>query len=177
MNLNSGPKNSPLCQIWAWSSNYLENNSSFFVFSTPKMTWHAGNKRLLWQHLITMVIDKIREMTVKGVKLKSESFFLISPGVLELWRKNLRGAESPPLCMDRVNDSFQILIFQNFFNLLGVTGPKWFDFMSKVPQVPFTKHFYWWLTGATFWCSLQNCMTMTASRGGGIFKVGRCSLW
>ena len=35
-------------------------------------------------------------MTVKGVKLKSESFFLISPGVLELWRKNLRGADSPP---------------------------------------------------------------------------------
>ena len=64
-----------------------------------------------------MVIDKIREMTVKGVKLKSESFFLISPGVLELWRKNLGGGDPPPLCMDRVNDSFQILIFQNFFNL------------------------------------------------------------
>ena len=40
-----------------------------------------------------MVIDKIRKMTVKGVKLKSESFFSISPGVLELWRKNLRGAD------------------------------------------------------------------------------------
>ena len=48
-------------------------------------------KRLLWQHLTTMVTDKIRKMTVKGVKLKSESFFLLSPGVLELWRKNLRG--------------------------------------------------------------------------------------
>ena len=97
MNLNSGPKNSPMCQIWAWSSNYLENNSSFFVFSTQKMTWHTGNKRLLWQHLTTMVIDKIREMSIKGVKLKSESFFSISPGVLELWRKNLRGADSTPL--------------------------------------------------------------------------------
>ena len=48
--------------------------------------------------------DKIRKITVKGVKLKSESFFLISPGVLELWRKNLRGVEStpPPPGMDRV---------------------------------------------------------------------------
>ena len=32
-----------------------------------------------------MVIDKIYKMTVKGVKLKSESFFSISYGVLELW--------------------------------------------------------------------------------------------
>ena len=55
---------------------------------------HTGNKRLLWQHLTTMVIDKIRKMSVKGVKLKSESYFLLSPGVLELWRKNLRGADS-----------------------------------------------------------------------------------
>ena len=39
---------------------------------------HTENKRLLWQHLTTIVIDKIRKMTVKGVKLKSESFFLIS---------------------------------------------------------------------------------------------------
>ena len=45
-----------------------------------------------------MVIDKIFKMTVKCVKLKSESFFLISHGVLELWRKNLRGPGriSPP---------------------------------------------------------------------------------
>ena len=35
-------------------------------------------------------------MTVKGVKLKSESFFSISPGVLELWMKNLRGGFCPP---------------------------------------------------------------------------------
>ena len=55
------------------------------------MTWHTGNKRLLWQHLNTMVTDKIRKMSVKGVKLKSESYFSISPGVLELWRKTLRG--------------------------------------------------------------------------------------
>ena len=53
------------------------------------MMWHTGNKRLLWQHLTTMVIDKIRKMSIKGVKLKSESFFSISPGVLELWRKNV----------------------------------------------------------------------------------------
>ena len=54
------------------------------------------NKRLLWQHLTTMVIEKIRRMSIKGVKLKSESFFSISPGVLELRRKNLRGGQIPP---------------------------------------------------------------------------------
>ena len=56
-----------------------------------------------------MVIDKIRKMSVKGVKLKSESYFSISPGVLELWRKNLRGGgRIPPPVPDRVkapNDS------------------------------------------------------------------------
>ena len=50
-----------------------------------------------------MVIDKIRKMSIKGVKLKSESFFSISYGVLELWRKNLRGADSAPPGPDRVN--------------------------------------------------------------------------
>ena len=30
-------------------------------------------------------------MTFKGIKLKSESFFSIFYGVLELWRKNPRG--------------------------------------------------------------------------------------
>ena len=40
-----------------------------------------------------MVIDKIRKISVKGVKLKSENYFSISPGVLELWRKNLIGGE------------------------------------------------------------------------------------
>ena len=44
---------------------------------------HTVNKRLLWQHLIRMVIDKICKMTAKGVKSKSESFFSISHGVLE----------------------------------------------------------------------------------------------
>ena len=50
-----------------------------------------------------MVIDKIRKMSIKGVKLKSESFFSIFPGVLELWRKNLRGwIPPPPFYPDRV---------------------------------------------------------------------------
>ena len=102
MNLNSRPKNSPMYQIWAWSSNYLENNSSFLVFSNQRMTWHTGNKRLLWQHLTTMVIDKIRKVSIKGVKLKSESFFSISSGILELWRKTLGGRISPPPGPDRV---------------------------------------------------------------------------
>ena len=51
---------------------------------------------LLWQHLNTMVIDKIRKMSVKGVRLKSESYSSISPGVLELWRKTLGGGRIPP---------------------------------------------------------------------------------
>ena len=49
-----------------------------------------------------MVIDKICKMTVIRVKLKSESFFLISHGILEFWRKNLRGGRIPPPGMDRV---------------------------------------------------------------------------
>ena len=55
-----------------------------------------------------MVIDKIRKMAVKGVELKSESFFLISLGVLELWRKNLREDGFPPR-HSRVKCTFQIL--------------------------------------------------------------------
>ena len=53
--------------------------------------WNTENKRLPWQHLITMLIDKICKMTVKGVKLKSESFFTISYGVLELLSKTPKG--------------------------------------------------------------------------------------
>ena len=58
-----------------------------------------------------MVIDKIRKMSVKGVKLKSESYFLLSPGVLELWRKNLRGAV-PPVLEAELRDSGSISIDQ-----------------------------------------------------------------
>ena len=46
---------------------------------------NSENERLPWQHLITMVIDKICKVTVKGVKLKSESFFSVSYGDLELF--------------------------------------------------------------------------------------------
>ena len=49
-----------------------------------------------------MVINKIYKMTVEGVKSKSESFFSISHGVLELWRKNLKGAGFRPPGPDRV---------------------------------------------------------------------------
>ena len=34
---------------------------------------HTENKRLPWQDLFTVVIDKMCKMTVKGVKSKSES--------------------------------------------------------------------------------------------------------
>ena len=47
--------------------------------------------------LLQWLLNKIRKMSVKGVKLKSESYFLLSPSVLEVWRKNLRGADSPPV--------------------------------------------------------------------------------
>ena len=53
-------------------------------------------QKVAWQLLMRMVIDKICKMTVKGVKSKSESFFSISHGVLELWGKNLRGRNPPP---------------------------------------------------------------------------------
>ena len=71
-------------------------------FSTQKMMRHTESKGLLWQHLIRMIIDKICKMTAKGVKLKSESFFSIYHGVLELRRKNLRFCPLPG--MDRVNE-------------------------------------------------------------------------
>ena len=46
-----------------------------------------------------MVIDKICKINVKGAKSMSESFFSISRGVLELWRKDLRGAGGFPLAL------------------------------------------------------------------------------
>ena len=58
---------------------------------------HTENKRLPWQHLIKIVFDKICKITAKGVKLKSESFFSISCGVLKLWRKTIRGGGFPPV--------------------------------------------------------------------------------
>ena len=61
---------------------------------------HTENKSLPWQHLITMVIDKTCKMTVKGVKLKSESIFSISYGVLEYEGKTLKeggGGFRPPV--------------------------------------------------------------------------------
>ena len=60
-----------------------------------------------------MVIDNIPKMSIKGVKLKSESFFSISPGVLELWRKHLRGADSAPPGPDRVKVVYQITFYKN----------------------------------------------------------------
>ena len=50
-------------------------------------------------------------MSVKGVKLKSESYFSISPGVLELWRKNLGGgADSAPSVQREYWLNWQILV-------------------------------------------------------------------
>ena len=55
---------------------------------------HTESKRLPWQHLITTVIDKICKITIKGVKLKSESFFGTSYGIFELWRYGFRLPQS-----------------------------------------------------------------------------------
>ena len=70
-----------------------------------------------------MVIDKIRKMSVKGVK--SESFFSISSGVLELWRKNLGGGDSapPPLAWIGLRSLLPELNIQNS-NMLGKEGGK-----------------------------------------------------
>ena len=49
-----------------------------------------------------MVIEKICKMSVKGVKLKSESFFLVSPAVFGVMQENLRGGADSAPSMDRV---------------------------------------------------------------------------
>ena len=52
---------------------------------------------------------------------------------------------------------YLISVLSNFSKLLcilGLPGPKLFDFMSDVPQIPFIKHFCWWVTDGTFWCFL-----------------------
>ena len=59
-----------------------------------------------------MVIGEIRKMSVKGVKLKSESYFPISLGVLELWRKKLRGGADSASGPDRVKHPLSGKIMQ-----------------------------------------------------------------
>ena len=61
-------------------------------------------QKVAMRHLITMVIDKICKMTVKGVKLKSESFLFNISWRFGVMEENLRGAESAPPGMDRVKD-------------------------------------------------------------------------
>ena len=63
-----------------------------------------------------MVTEKKRKMIVKGVKLKSESLFLTSPGVSELWRKNLRGGGGG-------GSSFHIMFHPEYLN---ISCPKWY---------------------------------------------------
>ena len=89
------------------------------MFFNPKMTSDIANKRLLWQHLTTIVIEKIHKMSVKGVKLKSESFFFNISWRLKLWRKNLKGADSaPPPAWIGLNKPYQTVgdKDQNFYN-------------------------------------------------------------
>ena len=80
------------------------------------------------------------QMTVKGVKLKSESFFSISCGVLELRRKNPKGADSaaPSPDQDRVKKNVKKLL-RNFdysksqkAKKLSVLGPDLSFLYKKV---------------------------------------------
>ena len=72
-------------------------------------------------------------MTVKGVRLKSESFFAISHGILELWRKTLGGGFSPPRGMDRVNksdgesDTKNFTFFRAVWDLTSVSPVSLFE--------------------------------------------------
>ena len=79
-----------------------------------------------------MVIDKICKMTVKGVKSKSESFFSISHGVLELWRKTLRGGVGADFIMGRkvpewADSQLSSFLGQPVMELV----PKW----ARVPNI------------------------------------------
>ena len=58
---------------------------------------HPENKRLPWQHLIT--IGKIFKMTDKGVNVKSESFFQY---LLAFWSYGENIPPPPPPGPDRV---------------------------------------------------------------------------
>ena len=69
------------------------------------MVFYPKNDVTHWKQKVAIAtsdynaFEKIYKMTAKGVTLKSESFFSISYGVLELWRKNLKGGggiPSPP---------------------------------------------------------------------------------
>ena len=62
------------------------------LFSSQKIMRHSESKTLPWQHLTTMVTDKIYKMTFKCVKLKSERFNILRR--FELWSKTLMGLDS-----------------------------------------------------------------------------------
>ena len=82
MNLNSGPKNNPLCQIWASSSNYHENNSSFFLFFSSQK-----NDVTRWKQKVAMATSdyngywKNMQNDHQMFKIKVRKFF-----VNILWR-------------------------------------------------------------------------------------------
>ena len=83
-------------------------------------------------------------MTVKGVKLKSESFFSISYGVLELLEENPKGGPiPPPPGPDRVN-ALSSVITENFnrFCLLeevGKGGLYLYSFLSFTVKTELTE--------------------------------------
>ena len=67
-------------------------------------------------------------MTVKGVKLKSESFFSISHGILEFWRKNLRGRIPIGLrVLPHTMDPNVSRLFEYPFHAVGI------DFVGGLP--------------------------------------------
>ena len=78
------------CQPPGILGDFAVDRWKFIDFTRPGILRPSPCTDKKWNS--PMVIDKICKMTVKSVKLKSESFFSISHGVLELWRKNLMGA-------------------------------------------------------------------------------------
>ena len=95
MNWNSQPKIALSAKFELYQVIILKIIQDSLFFNPKNDVTHCKQKVAMatsdyinyWQNM---------QMTVNGVKLKSESFFSISPGIFELWRKTLGGADSAP---------------------------------------------------------------------------------
>ena len=79
-------------------------------------------------------------MSIKGVKLKSESFFSTSPGVLELGRENLRGVDSAPPVQIGLKEQACVKICM-LCKFCG-KNPAWHErFQKTTAKLPFSSPF------------------------------------